>query len=77
MKDTKSAPYAEAGKREARRRRLRRHRQLLAVGCVLLAAVPLLIYGIWKTSERLGSPASDNSRGPDAIVIPELSLIHI
>ena len=71
MKDTKSAPYAEAGKREARHRRLRRRRQLLAVGCVLLAAVPLLIYGIWKTSERPGSPASDNSRDPDAIVIPE------
>ncbi len=71
MKDSIPASYTENGRRAVKRRRKRR-RQLLIGGCILLVIVPLLVYGIWKSSERPGlSGTSENSRGSAAIVIPE------
>ena len=64
-------PAAVRNQRMERRRReqRRRWRRLLVV-CTLVAAVPLLIYGLWRTGRNGPAPVA-SSGGPSAIAIPE------
>ena len=64
-------PAAVRSQRMERRRReqRRRWRRLLVV-CTLVAAVPLLIYGLWRTGRNGPAPVA-SSGGPSAIAIPE------